>query len=267
MAGPVFEDMSKRPAKEGGFAMIQHWMLRGETNLTLQEAMVYMVLTSRRNATGHAWPSVRLIAHDAIMSESAAKRALKGLEKRGRITKTIRPKGDGTNDSNMYWVKSLETALPLELAAPGGFCENPPWGSDRTPPGVCVAWEEYPLEEEPYKEDMRSNLTVGRDSFPSDSDSAIWPMPAVSEGQFAYIRDLFILYTGEIPNARTQAGWEQLDTEQAHRLVNEYLAKIGRYQDYAGPEAGEPAYEALSDKGKAFADATMLPGLVMGDVA
>jgi hypothetical protein len=260
MAGPVFEDMSNRPAKEGGFSKLPHWVLR-ESNLTLHETAVYMALIGRSDATGHAWPSHRLIAIEAKLSESAAKRALKSLERRGRITKTVRPKGDGTNHSNMYYVKPFEKVAPPELTAKGGVLTEPPRGSDRTPPGVCEDWEEQPPEVEPIEEDSRSNLTVGRDDSFSGSDSG-WPMPAATKKQLALLSDMFIHYTAEEPNTRTKAEWERLDIEQAKRLIAEYLAKVPRYDAYEGPELGEPAYAALSQTGKAWAEATMLPDLL-----
>jgi hypothetical protein len=81
---------------------------------------------------------------------------------------------------------------------------------------------------------------------------------SLSEHQRSYIRDLYILTHGVVPEAD---GWSDLSAKQADALIKRLLADVPRGDDYAGPELGDPSYEALSDKGRRFADIRMHPNV------
>jgi hypothetical protein len=246
-----------------GFSMPPRW-LRRDSNLSRNELDTFLALTERADANGYAFPSIPLIAAEARLSQRSVQTALASLVKRGLVKKFPRPRANGNHQSNRYWV--------AKLPHDGTVGE---WGhllrvvqevhhpvQEVHPPGAPVAYEVETLEEEPEEEEVRSNLPVGRDHSFSDPDSVGWPTPAASGAQLDYLGELFIHFNGVEPNARTRGGWEQLDTAQADRLIKEYLAKMERYDAYQGPEEGEPAFDALSAKGKAYAEAGMLPGLV-----
>lgn len=65
---------------------------------------VYMYLKSRANADGICWPSVRTMAQDLSLSRATVQRALRDLERAGRIRKTSRYRENGGSSSNSYRV-------------------------------------------------------------------------------------------------------------------------------------------------------------------
>ena len=62
-----------------------------------------------------------------------------------------------------------------------------------------------------------------------------------------------------VPAAELLQEWRAFSPPQASELVGEYQREIGRGVGYTGPHDGDPDYAHLSDKGKSFADAYMLP--------
>lgn len=245
-----FVDTNKPESTGGHFTMIPNWLIR-DSSLSGKELLVYMALVSRADEYGVAWPSIGRIAKEARMSPSTAKRTLSQLEAAHVVTKQIRKRADGTNDSNRYKVELFKTRR--------GVHSDPLTGSQGTGDGFPMNREEDPYQEDPLEEDSRSNLTVGREHS-SSSDSR--PMPKSTKAQHEYLSELFIHYNAEIPTAELKATWKALDIEQAKRLIKEYLAKVPRYDAYQGPEEGEPAFAALSAKGKAYAEVGMLPDAV-----
>lgn len=101
---------------------------------------------------------------------------------------------------------------------------------------------------------MRSTLPSGLDSF-----SFAIPQKQTTSKQLQYLHDLHIHLTGDIVPTPAARQWEQMPTDDATDLIRRYLQRIPRYQEYEGPEYGTPAYDALSDEGKRWADSGMIP--------
>ena len=225
-----------------------------ESDLTKNELLVYMALLNRADANGDAWPSVPLIAKESRTSPRTVQTTIKLLQRRGLVTKRLRPRGDGTNQSNMYRV-----AIFKRKQAEGGRNHSTMGVQGLQPPGAGVAGEEDPVEVNPVEEDMRSALTIGRDfSFVlADASSA-----TATAKQLGYISDLHLHYNNRMPSAALRARWAALSGQQATTLIEQYLREVPRYDSYEGPEAGEPTYDALSATGQQWADAYLIPEAV-----
>ena len=238
---------------EGGFSVIPNWLMR-ESDLTAHELLVYMALLNRAGGSGLAWPSIARIATESRTSVSTVKRTIKSLEHRGLITKQVRKRADGTNESNVYKVATFSRSAPKR-----GVLTERPTSPDRADPESRVDYEEDTLEEDTREEDLRSTLPGGRDISFSYIDRS---SATATTKQLAYLSDMHLHYNNEVPSKGLRARWASLTGQQADALIRQYLREVPRYDSYEGPEAGEPTYDALSAKGQAFADAYMLPGLV-----
>ena len=250
--------------------MTPNWVLR-ESNLSANEFLVYQALLSRADARQEAWPSMRLLASDSRLSEATVKRTLPLLESRGLIARTVRPRGDGTNMSNLYRVVVLPTQRPpkgskyANLLRPQllnarnvreGVTVNPSGGHGDPAQGVTVTVEEEPPEEDTREEDMRFELS-------SELERAYLrnaPEQVATDAQVSYLRDLFIQHHNQIPSQRVEDEIRSLDPDKASGLITTYLRAIeGRGGMFDGPEEGTPEYEALSPTGQQWADEGMLP--------
>ena len=91
----------------------------------IHEKMIYMILERyANNNDGIAFPSISTIAKSAMCGVTTVKKYLKKLVDKGYITKTLRPKANGDNDSNIYTVKNLseickDIFLPQSPSDPG----------------------------------------------------------------------------------------------------------------------------------------------------
>ncbi|MDY3059835.1 MAG: helix-turn-helix domain-containing protein [Fusobacterium sp.] len=91
----------------------------------IHEKMIYMILERyANNNDGIAFPSISTIAKSAMCGVTTVKKYLKKLVDKGYITKTLRPKSNGDNDSNIYTVKNLseickDIFLPQSSSDPG----------------------------------------------------------------------------------------------------------------------------------------------------
>lgn len=91
----------------------------------IQEKMIYIVLERyANNNDGIAFPSISTIAKSAMCGVTTVKKYIKKLVDKGYITKTLRPKSNGDNDSNIYTVKNLseickDIFLPQSPSDPG----------------------------------------------------------------------------------------------------------------------------------------------------
>ena len=253
------------------FTMTPNWLLR-DSVLTAHELLVFLALLSRANKAHQAWPSRRLLANDSRLSEKTVKRTLELLEQRGLIATTVRPRGDGTNQSNLYLIANLTLRPPrpgstyayllrpppAEVPAPaggGGVTQTPPGGQGAPHQGVPVTGEEHPWEEHPEEEHMRLKLPFERDRM-YELDA---PEELATTKQMAYLKDLHIHHFNEVPSAAKEHQWQELTADQASRTIDAYLAAVGRNGMYEGPEEGTAAYEALTDTGKEWAETGMVP--------
>ena len=239
------------PPSEGGFSIIPNWVIR-DSDLTAHELLVYIALLNRANSDGLAWPSVPRIARESRTSVTTVKRTIRSLEARQLVSKQVRPRGDGSNDTNVYRVAVFTRTPSAVRPKPSGHRE-PTLRPDRANPGTTVNYKEDPVEEEPSEEDVRSALKRGHANSSSFVDTSS------TETQLLYLYDLHIHYNNEVPTKSVKARWAKLDKFEAQALIKRYLQEIPRYDAYEGPEYGEPTYEALSDVGKLWADTGMIP--------
>ena len=243
----------KETATEGGFSIIPNWVIR-DSNLTGNEILVYIALLNRANSKGLAWPATARIAKESRTSLSTVKRTIKSLEGRGLLTKQLRPRGDGSNDSNVYHVAMFERTPPgpnHPFIAGRGVQGEPGRGPQGTNPGSSVDRKEDTQEEDPIEEDLRSELLSGR--------ALSFIEIQTTNKQVQYLHDLFIHFNNEAPSNNLTSRWEAMSKEEATNLINQYLAQIPRYDEYEGPDSSDPAFEALSETGKQWAETGMIP--------
>lgn len=247
--------------------MIPNWVIR-DSVLTGNEVLVLMALWSRANKQREAWPSKRQLATDSHLSEATVKRTVPMLQDRGLIATQVRPRGDGTNMSNLYAVP----LLPWQRPQPGqpyahlvrtvvkprgeGVTVNPPGGQGDPVEGVSVTREEDPSEEDPREENVRPELSFEREQ---DIYSLNAPEVKATADQVSLIRDLYIHHYSRIPNSSDMDKIRALTLERAAETIGAYYRVVGRNGGYEGPEEGTPEYEALSDTGKTWADNGMVP--------
>jgi hypothetical protein len=245
--------------------MMPNWLIR-DSALTANEFLVYQALLSRADKSRRAWPSKSLLASDSRLSEATVKRTIPRLVSRGLITTVVRPRGDGTNMSNLYHV----TVLPNVAPKPGsrfayllrpvrtgeGVTVNPPGGQADPGVGFTMSREEHPVEEHQEEENMRSELPFRPDDMYAKDAPADFATPA----QVSYLRDLYIQHHRLIPSSAIEEELTALEPDHASRLISTYLKAIkGRGGMYDGVEEGTPEYDALSPQGQAWADEGMLP--------
>jgi hypothetical protein len=251
------------------FTKVPHWLIREYELLNGNELLLYLAMLSRADRKGICYPSVALLAREARMSESTVRRTRNRLVDKGLVTVTRRTIGDSRNDSNLYRValpkRSLvkftqETPVDnLTLDEPeqlsnGGHSDwdgvtvtVPPSHSDWGD-GVTVTGEEEPLQEDPIKK----TLSVEHDAFEFTN-------LGITEAQWHLLSDLYIHITGNVAEQRTKNEWHQLTSDAAGELITRFYANVKRNDDYTGPEYGTPAYKALSEEGRKWADAGMVP--------
>ncbi len=119
--------MSNEPA---GFAILPRHLLAVQP----VEVKVYMALALYVNwDTGECWPSRATLAHDAGVSLSTVKRALKALVKYGAVQ--VHPRNDpaGDSTSNLY---VMPFVINQRSAAGGGSTGDPTSGHGRPHRGV-----------------------------------------------------------------------------------------------------------------------------------
>lgn len=82
--------------------------IKKEVFSNIYEKMIYIVLSRHaNNNNGVAYPSVATIAKEALCSITTVKKCIKTLENKGLISKTLRPKSNKDNNTNLYIIKKL----------------------------------------------------------------------------------------------------------------------------------------------------------------
>ena len=82
--------------------------VKKEVFSNIYEKMIYIVLSRHaNNNNGVAYPSVATIAKEALCSITTVKKCIKTLENKGLISKTLRPKSNKDNNTNLYIIKKL----------------------------------------------------------------------------------------------------------------------------------------------------------------
>lgn len=243
------------------FSIVPNWIIR-DSDWTAREILVYIALLNRANKTGWCWPSMKTLASESRSDERTVRATIKRLESRGILEVTRRPQEHGRHLPNLYHVAvwdrtSVSAPDPSVDPSPdpsgGGVHKRTPLGGNSAPEwGAQMSEEVHPLEEDPEEVDVRSaSAKQTRNlSFPDDR---------ATEKQLTYLRDLWIHHTSEAPADDVAHGWAQLSRQEAVTLTQRWLASVPRYDEYQGPEPGEPSYEALSPVGQQFAYQLMLP--------
>ncbi|MEF3405289.1 helix-turn-helix domain-containing protein [Agromyces sp. CCNWLW203] len=231
----------------GTFSVIPNWVIR-ESDLNAHELLVYVALLNRADRHGRAWPSMGTLAKEARASERSVRRALESLRERQLVTWQQRMRADGTHASNLYTIAIFDRSAPE-----GGWHSATPTVAERQGEGGTVADEVDTHQVDTDEEDLRSTLASG----PAEGFS--FPSSSASEKQVAYLRDLYIHYNNAVPPEKKLEEWRALSPTEATDRIDRYLAAMPRYQEYEGPEFGEPTYEALSDVGRVFAEQGMIP--------
>lgn len=75
------------------------------TDLPHRAISVYMYLRDRADKEGKCFPSIRTIGRELGLSRSSVQRSLKDLEHSGFLTREPRFRENGSNTSNMYYIK------------------------------------------------------------------------------------------------------------------------------------------------------------------
>lgn len=251
------------------FTKVPHWLIREHELLNGNELLLYLAMLSRADRKGICYPSVALLAREARMSESTVRRTRNRLVDKGLVTVTRRTIGDSRNDSNLYQV-----ALPKR--PPVRFTQEPPVdnsasdGPERVSNGGHIDWDGVTVTAPPFQGDWGDGVTVTGKEEPLQEDpikKTISVGPDVFEftdlgitkAQWHLLSDLYIHITGNVAEQRTKNEWRQLTSDAASELITRFYANVKRSDDYTGPEYGTPAYKALSEEGRKWADAGMVP--------
>ncbi|MGZ0710547.1 helix-turn-helix domain-containing protein (plasmid) [Coraliomargarita sp. W4R53] len=275
-----------KKAATDGFVRLPNWLL-DDSSLTLHELMVYTVLLRfRDHKTGKCFPGMSTIADRARISRKSVERAISKLEARGMI-RVQRRSTLTENKPNVYEVSTAnetpdfvwaDTArgkrIPQRLKATDSESagvrmtpsptdsESLPTDSESVPPQTPSRPNKI-QENKNQEQTLRSVLPNAHDSqFTFDVDQ----QKATSK-QRALLHDLWIHVTGDLPDARLKGGWANLTTSEAQDCISKYYASCGRYDEYTGPDYGTAAYQALSQRGRMWADAAMIPDNYMETAA
>lgn len=265
-------------SKTDGFVMIPNWLI-DDSDLTLHELAVYMVLLRfRDHKTGECFPGLSTIAKRARISLRTVVRTIPELEKKGMIQVSRRKQGT-KNLPNVYKVavpKGAPKRPSFSADAEGGSdtqalppVDNSPWGSD----SQSLGSDSQSLGVVPEGHSNKTHITrsneqdLTHDFSEATSESFSFDLnedPPASEAQVNYLKDLatILLYqaghAGSIDEGHLTR-WRGLTKTGATQLIGRYLKELGRPEEEWYPEPGTPAYEQLSDAGKAFADTGGMP--------
>lgn len=278
-----------------GFVRVPNTLIE-HSDMTAHELLVYIVLLKHRNPrTGKCRPGFATIADQSRLSRSTVIRTIDLLEQRGAIkVKRSRDERDRNraneydvatfNEQHRDWFatsakgkrrprRNLSDGSRRLLAAAAR--RHAPSGSEvpgtevlmsgsgsETPPSASevlgVVAPRHPNKTKKNKtneETLRSDLPTRRENvkFEVIEDKA-------TEKQLQLLSDLWIHITCTIPPEQQRQQWAELTVEQAQDLIPKYYRNIeGRIGMYEGPEYGTPAYMALTDTGKRWADSGMDP--------
>lgn len=266
----------------GGFVRLPNWLI-DDSDLTLHELAVYIVLLRfRHHKTGKCHPGMTTIADCARISKRSVIRAIEGLESRQMI-QVDRRSTITDNKPNIYTV-AVATETPEQVwltsargrrvpkRAPGdseslGRDARPEPGdseslaSDKTGPHPVTP--SHPNKT--YKNKNQGQAVTpasGSDQFSfgnSEDDGA-------TEQQVAYLKDLAIHLGyetgGGVPNDLQVQRWRKLTRDEADTQIRGYLKALGKPDEILYPQAGDPAFQALSTKGKHFAQSAGDPASV-----
>lgn len=105
-------------------------------DLTIYEKIIYVVLVRYSDNESSCFPSKLTISKKSGCSIATVKRVINSLEEKELIKKVNRKNEHGNNESNLYYIASLNGGLCENLGSErpqGRFCENLGVGSMRAP--------------------------------------------------------------------------------------------------------------------------------------
>lgn len=273
-----------------GFVRLPNWII-DDSEMGLHELAVYIVLLRFRDpSTGKCFPGIATIADRARLSTRSVRRAIADLEGRG-VIEVDRRSTITDNRPNIYHVavaseapehiwestargkripdrraprasespgaEVLDTprdseSLPRDSESLAGDSESPHPGTPSHPKKIHRRRSNKEIQEQA----LRSALPSRPEEFSFDD------VVGVTEKQLDYLHDLHIHLTSMIPNARSRAKWEALTLAEAQQLIGTYLRQIPRNDEYAGPQHGDKAYDALTPTGQLWADHNFIPSML-----
>ena len=265
-----------------GFVRLPNWLI-DDSDLTLHELAVYIVLLRfRHHKTGKCHPGMTTIADCARISKRSVIRAIEGLESRQMI-QVDRRSTITDNKPNIYtvavatespeqvWLTSargrrVPKRAPSDSESPGRDARPAPsdsesLASDKTGPHPVTP--SHPNKT--YKNKNQGQAVTpasGSNQFAFESSGD----DGATEQQVAYLKDLAIHLGyetgGGVPNDLQIQRWRKLTREEADTQIRGYLKALGKPDEILYPQAGDPAFQALSTKGKHFAESAGDPASV-----
>lgn len=269
-----------------GFVRLPNWLI-DDSSLSLHEMAVYTVLLRfRDHKTGKCYPGMATIADCARVSRDTVKRTIPTLEAKGMIRVTRRREGT-KNLPNVYevalaaenpefvWEKS-QRGQRIPKRSKGRRSQHPPReagskGRRSEHPGSVLGASAVgapSTSNKTYKNKNQEQAVTptlsesGSDQFTFDASGE----NGATENQVAYLKDLAIHLGyesgGGVPNDLQIQRWRKLTRDEADAQIRGYLKALGRPDEILYPQAGDPAFQALSTKGKHFAQSAGDPASV-----
>ena len=265
-----------------GFVRLPNWLI-DDSDLTLHELAVYIVLLRfRHHKTGKCHPGMTTIADCARISKRSVIRAIEGLESRQMI-QVDRRSTITDNKPNIYtvavatespeqvWLTSargrrVPKRAPSDSESPGRDASRAPSDSESLASDKTVAHPVTPSHpNKTYKNKNQGQAVTpasGSNQFAFESSGD----DGATEQQVAYLKDLAIHLGyetgGGVPNDLQIQRWRKLTREEADTQIRGYLKALGKPDEILYPQAGDPAFQALSTKGKHFAESAGDPASV-----
>lgn len=265
-----------------GFVRLPNWLI-DDSDLTLHELAVYIVLLRfRHHRTGKCHPGMTTIADCARISKRSVIRAIEGLESRQMI-QVDRRSTITDNKPNIYtvavatespeqvWLTSargrrVPKRAPSDSESPGRDASPAPSDSESPASDKTVPHPVTPSHpNKTYKNKNQGQAVTpasGSNHFTFESSGD----DGATEQQVAYLKDLAIHLGyetgGGVPNDLQVQRWRKLTREEADTQIRGYLKALGKPDEILYPQAGDPAFQALSTKGKHFAQSAGDPASV-----
>lgn len=125
----------------------------GEKITRSEKLLLFIIADYYNDEQGEAWPSVKALAEDAIMSQQLVKQVRQSLVRKGVLTVRQVLKEDGSFAPSRYSFADLDTRRKLTHPPVGNPCKEPPVNRHRT------------ANAHPRKASLRSKTTLTERQF------------------------------------------------------------------------------------------------------
>lgn len=264
--------MTTTRSRDDHFTKVPDWLV--ESDLSLHDYVVLLVLMKHGRTSGHATPGFATISRQARISRDAVMRALRSLEERG-LVEIERRRAGTKNLPNLYTLHVERTRVVAPSDHPAGSgSQRVVADSDQVVAGSDQGWSLGATLTRPINESHERDR-VHRDATHDDAgdvedgsaveigDSAsAGSTRRISDKQSSLLRDWHILAGYGVPTDDTERWMRDLTDQQFDYVKQAWMRERdsrGRGTAYDGPESGDPEYEHLSDRGKQWADVGCLP--------